>query len=296
MILSAPYLKKIQAVCLLIAATFFWGVTFVTVKDAIGKVDVFVFLAQRFSAAFFILLIFQAVIRRPFTRRAFTCGLFLGLLLFGGFAFQTLALRYTSASNTAFLTGLNVVLVPLFSAFFFRQPVRARVVTGAALAFAGLYLLCAGKGLSFNMGDVLGFICAIFIAVHILYTGKYAGICDTYWLTTVQIGLIGLLSFFIAQTTGHPVLNFYPGTATALVICVFFATIFAFLVQTTMQRYISASGTALIFCLEPVFAALAAYVISGERLGFKGLAGALCIFAGMVLSGFSPLGGRGKNK
>jgi drug/metabolite transporter (DMT)-like permease len=293
MILSSIQSKKIMAAGLLIAATFFWGVTFVTVKDAISKAPVFAFLAQRFILAFIFLLVPLPFMRRKLTRRSLSGGLVLGLLLFGGFAFQTLALKYTSASNTAFLTGLNVVLVPLIQAILLKKGLRLPVMASALLAFAGLYLLCAGGGLRFNHGDGLGFVCAVFIAVHILCTGVYAGTCDTYWLTAIQIGAIGFLSLTVSLCSGDPVFTWYPGIIKALVICVFFATIFAFLVQTTMQRYITASSTAVIFCMEPVFAALTAFVASGERLGVNGALGAFLILSGMVLSGWPGTAGKG---
>lgn len=280
-----PNFKKAGAYLLLVLTTFFWGVTFVVVKDAISRVDVFVFLAQRFLAATAILLLLWPVLRRPFTLDTLIKGLILGTMLFGGFAFQTVALLHTSASNTAFLTGLNVVFVPLISAIIFRRAVAHKTTAGAMLAFAGLYLLCStGAAWSFNKGDLFGFICAVCIAVHIIYTGKYARACGVYWLTTIQIGVIGLLSWFVAFITGHDVLVWYPEIKNALVICVLFATIFAFLVQTGMQRFISPSSTALIFCLEPVFAAVCAYFMIGENIGAKGLVGAGLILFGMILS------------
>ncbi len=285
MIISNKNLSKAGAYFLLVLTTFFWGVTFVVVKDAINRVDVFVFLAQRFLAATAILLLLWPVLRRPFTYMTLTKGLILGTMLFGGFAFQTVALLYTSASNTAFLTGLNVVFVPLISAIIFRRAIAYKTVVGAALAFAGLYLLCAtGSDWSFNKGDLFGFICAVCIAVHIIYTGKYARECDVYWLTTIQIGVIGILSYFVAFITGHDVFIWYPEIKNALIICVLFATIFAFLVQTGMQQFISPSSTALIFCLEPVFAAVCAYFLIGENIGAKGFIGAALILFGMVLS------------
>lgn len=284
MILSASHLKKIWANGLLILTTFFWGITFVVVKDAVSKVDVFVFLAQRFTLACIILLLFYPFFKRPLTLFTFKRGLLLGLMLFGGFALQTLALVYTSASNTAFLTGLNVVFVPLLSSLVFKQRIMLPLKAGVVFAFVGLYLLCAKQGWSLNSGDILGVLCALFIAIHIIYTGRYAGTCDIYWLTTLQIGMIGFLSSGVALATGHTILVFHPDILQALIICILFATIFAYLVQTTMQRFISPSNTALIFCMEPVFAALCAYVVSGEQLGVRGLIGAVCILAGMGLS------------
>lgn len=278
-------LKKTGAYFLLVLTTFFWGATFVVVKDAVNQVDVFVFLAQRFLAAALILLMLWPVLRRPLDCNTGVKGIVLGVMLFGGFAFQTVALLYTSASNTAFLTGLNVVFVPLLSAVILRKAVAKQSITGAALAFAGLYLLCAtGSDWSFNTGDLLGFTCAVCIAIHIIYTGKYARECDVYWLTTIQIGVIGILSLIIASATGHDAFVWYPEIKNALIICILFATIFAFLVQTSMQQYIKPSSTALIFCLEPVFAAVCAFFLIDENIGLQGLAGAVLILLGMILS------------
>lgn len=285
MMLQNNKLKIAGAYVLLILTTFFWGVTFVVVKDAVNQVDVFVFLAQRFIAASLILLLLWPILKRPIDCKTLLKGSVLGVMLFGGFAFQTVALLYTSASNTAFLTGLNVVFVPLLSAVIFRKTIAAKSLAGAVLAFIGLYLLCAtGTSWSFNKGDLLGFICSICIAIHIIYTGKYAREYDVYWLTTIQLSVIGLLSLLIAYFTGHNAFAWYPEIRDALIICVLFATIFAFLVQTGMQQFISASSTALIFCLEPVFAAICAYFLIDENIGVNGLIGAGLILLGMILS------------
>lgn len=278
-------LKMEGAYILLILTTFFWGITFVVVKDAVNQVDVFVFLAQRFIAASFILLLLWPFLKRRIDWKTLLRGSVLGVMLFGGFALQTLALLYTSASNTAFLTGLNVIFVPLLYAIIFRKAIAAKSLAGAVLAFIGLYLLCAtGTSWSYNRGDLLGFACSICIAIHIIYTGKYARECDIYWLTTIQLGVIGLMSLLIAYVTGHDALAWYPEIRNALIICVLFATIFAFLVQTSMQQFISPSSTALIFCLEPVFAAICAYFLIDENIGVNGLIGAGLILAGMILS------------
>ncbi|MCW8799403.1 MAG: DMT family transporter [Desulfobacter sp.] len=278
-------LKTEGAYILLILTTFFWGITFVVVKDAVNQVDVFVFLAQRFIAASFILLLLWPFLKRRVDWKTLLRGSVLGVMLFGGFALQTLALLYTSASNTAFLTGLNVIFVPLLYAVIFRKAIAAKSLAGAVLAFIGLYLLCAsGTSWSFNKGDLLGFACSICIAIHIIYTGKYARECDIYWLTTIQLGVIGLMSLLIAYVTGHDALAWYPEIRNALIICVLFATIFAFLVQTGMQQFISPSSTALIFCLEPVFAAICAYFLIDENIGITGLIGAVLILLGMILS------------
>jgi drug/metabolite transporter (DMT)-like permease len=283
-------MKKFRAALLLLVTTFFWGVTFTIVKEAINLVDVFVFLSQRFLLAAVIMLPFALWRRDRLNVRLLIHGGVLGCLLFASYAFQTVALKYTSASNTGFLTGLSVVLVPLFGALFFRQPIGRNIRWGVGLAVAGLFLLCSNGRLSFNNGDLLATVCGACVALHLLFTSRFARLAssDVYLLTTLQLITVGALSLATAGATGKRVFVWYPELLWTLAICVLIATIFAFLVQTSMQREISPSHTALIFCTEPVFGAGYAYFAAGERLGVFGFTGAVLILAGMVISEVLP--------
>lgn len=283
--------RRIGADFLLLCVTLFWGVTFVVVKDAIAKVGVFVFLSQRFLLASIILLSICLVLRRPLTMRFLKQGITLGIYLFGGYAFQTVALLYTSASNTAFLTGLNVVLVPIVGAVIFRQVITRNMKTGVVLATVGLFFLCTNGTWSFNGGDILAGFCAVCIALHVIFTGKYAQESDIYWLTVAQLGTVAFFSVMVALFLGDggSILVWHRDIVWALVICVLLATVFAFLIQTSMQRFTSPTHTALIFCMEPVFAAAFAYVMIHERWGIWGLIGAVLILAGMVVSEMSSI-------
>lgn len=275
---------------LLLLTTFFWGVTFTVVKDAVAQVDVFVFLSQRFILATLLMVIPGFLWRGRPRWETIKAGMTLGLALFSAYAFQTAALLYTSASNTGFLTGLNVVFVPLIGAVILKHRVPTAVRWGALLATTGLFLLCTGGSFQVNRGDMLGLICAACTAVHILLTGHYAPKHDVYWITTTQLGTIALASSVIAGATGQPVAVYHPGIVWALVLCAVFASVFAFLVQTAMQRHISPAQTALIFCLEPVFAAGYAYVVAGERLTAAGWLGAALILVGMLAAELIPDG------
>jgi drug/metabolite transporter (DMT)-like permease len=277
-------MQKWVAITLLLVTTFFWGITFTMVKEAIRQVDVYVFLSQRFIVAFFILGILSLSQKKAFDSQALKRGVLLGLFLFGGYAFQTVALKYTTASNAGFLTGLSVVLVPLIGFLVFGQSISKNVRWGVLLATIGLFLLCTNGTWTMNYGDLLTILCALCVAWHIIFTGAFAPVSDIYWLTTVQIGIVALLSTLAAQWGGHSVFIWHPEILWALVICVLFATVLAFLVQTSAQRVISPSHIALIFCTEPVFAALYAYWAVHERLGSYGMMGATLILAGMVIS------------
>jgi drug/metabolite transporter (DMT)-like permease len=273
---------------LLLLTTFFWGVTFTVVKDAVSQVDVFVFLSQRFALATALMVLPGLLWRGRPRWETIRAGMVLGLALFSAYAFQTAALLYTSASNTGFLTGLNVVFVPLIGAALLHPRVPVGVRWGTLLATAGLFLLCTGGSFQVNRGDVLGLVCAVCTAIHILLTGHYAPRHDVYWITTTQLGTIAVASIFIAIASGKPVAVYHPSIIWALVLCAVFASVFAFLVQTAMQRHISAAQTALIFCLEPVFAAAYAFFVAGERLTAAGWLGAAMILVGMLAAELLP--------
>jgi drug/metabolite transporter (DMT)-like permease len=287
--------KRWKAEFLLLVTTFFWGVTFVVVKEAIQITGVFVFLAQRFTSAALIMAGICLVMRRPFASRLIGQGMVMGFFLFGGYAFQTVALLYTTASNTAFLTGLSIVLVPLLGVIFHGHRVTRNMIAGVILAAAGLYLLCTNGGWFFNRGDLLAGVCAVSVALHMIYTGKYAAGGDVYWLTAIQLGVVALLSVLMTLLLGDRLMVWHPEILWALVICVLFATVFAFLVQTAAQRLTDPTHTALIFCMEPVFAALFAYVMLGERFGVAGAVGAFLILAGMILAEIGNRGAAARN-
>jgi drug/metabolite transporter (DMT)-like permease len=277
-------MNRFKAALLLLTTTFFWGITFTIVKQAVESVDVFVFLAQRFILAFVLILPVSMVKGRNLDRRTIRRGAVMGLFLFGAYAFQTLALLYTSASNTGFLTGLNVVMVPVLASLMVRQRISSPIKFAVALSAAGLFLLCGKGSWHFNSGDILAAVCAICVSLHLISTGEFVKSSDYYWLTAVQLGTVALLSTFGAIVRGRQVFVWYPHLLGTLLICSLIATVFAFLVQTSLQRYISNVTTALIFCTEPVFAALYAWFAINEKLGMPGAVGALLILGGMVLS------------
>jgi len=277
-------MNRYKAAVLLLTTTFFWGVTFTVVKQAIESVDVFVFLAQRFILAFALILPIGLYKGRMLDGASVIRGCVMGVFLFGAYAFQTVALLYTSASNTGFLTGLNVVMVPILAAVVLRHRVSAGVKVAVVLAVTGLFLLCGNGSWQLNRGDVLAAVCAVCVSLHLIFTGEFVRRSDFYWLTVVQLGVVALLSYAAALIRGKEVMVWYSHLIVPLLVCSLIATVFAFLVQTSMQRYISHTNTALIFCTEPVFAALYARIMLNERLGMYGYLGAICILGGMMIS------------
>ena len=268
----------------LLGVAFIWGITFVVVKDALDYIGPYYFLALRFAAAF---LFLAAVYYRQLIKTSFMeirAGVLIGLFLFGGYAFQTVGLKYTGAANAGFITGLSVVLVPIFAVLLSRRPPGAYLAAGALSSVTGLALLSLSASLSFNYGDLLVFFCAVCFAAHIILVGRYSSRFNPVSLTLIQIGTVSLISLLFGIA-----LEAAPATITdpvwiALLVTAIPATSLAFLIQNKVQRFTSAAHTAIIFTMEPVFAGLGAYVLAGELLSGRQIAGCILILAGMLIA------------
>jgi drug/metabolite transporter (DMT)-like permease len=274
--------RRAKAEALLVVVTFIWGSTFVIVKSALSDVSPLPFLAVRFTAAGLLLLAVLGRGRPP--QQAVMPGVVLGVFLFGGYVCQTWGLTFTTPSKSAFLTGFSVILVPLILLFHgFRM--RAANVLGAMLGLGGIYLLLLPSRLeSVNRGDVLTLLGAVSFAVHIVLVGTYTRRLSFLHLVPTQILTVGLLAALATPLDPALALRWSGRLVLAWVVTAVFATGVAFSVQNWAQQYTPAAHTALIFALEPVFAALTSRLVLGERLGGKVLMGAAFILGGMVVS------------
>ncbi|MCL5056585.1 MAG: DMT family transporter [Actinobacteria bacterium] len=266
----------------LLAVAFIWGITFVVVKDALDYIGPYYFLSIRFAVAFLFLLAVYLRRMAGISVKELGAGVFIGLFLFGGYAFQTVGLQYTGAANAGFITGLSVILVPLYAVFSSRRLPSAFLCAGVLCSVTGLALLSLNDSLALNYGDLLVFFCAVCFAGHILLVGKYTARYSSIRLTVIQIGTVSAISLL----TGMSV-ETMPGTITgpvwtALLITAIPATSLAFLIQNRVQKYTSATNTAIIFTMEPVFAGLGAFLLAGEVLSYRQLAGCILILAGML--------------
>jgi drug/metabolite transporter (DMT)-like permease len=280
---------------ILLLVAFVWGTTFVLVENAIVFLPPFLFNSLRFLfASFSLLLILLIFYRRLFQAidwKLVGAGVVLGVWLFSGYLFQTVGLIYTTSSKAGFITGLSVVLVPLFSYFLLKHKIGRNALLGVLLATTGLYLLTFGDVTGVNLGDLLVLFCAISFALQIVFTGKYAPHFPTLMLAFVQIMTVGILSTIGAFITGEwlvladqPMLLLEPVVLFALLICAIPATAFAFVAQTELQRYTTPTRVALIFATEPVFAAITDTWWNGRWLSSIGITGCLLILGGMILA------------
>lgn len=291
--------SKIATLGILFVA-FIWGTEFVLIHNAIALLEPNSFNAVRFGAAsLFIgicLLLWNK--RDGFNWQMVWHGSLLGLLLCLGFSLQTFGLLYTSVSNCAFITSLSVLLVPLAAFFLLGEHPRYLTVIGACVAAVGLYILTTSGATRFNLGDILTLICAVMFALHMVYTGKYSRRHEVLPLILIQLVTVSILSLIAAlifedwqrlldvNVIGSSNVLLAVGIASIL------GTALAIMIQTLAQGHLSSTRVALIFSLEPVFAALTAFLVLNEQLPATAGLGAGMILGGIVLAEFNPQGSK----
>jgi len=283
--------KKLRADVGLAFCTILWGSTFVVVKNSLDDSSVFLFLALRFTLAGIVMALWRPHVFRSLAREEIFAGLRLGFFMFGGYAFQTAGLQYTTASNSGFVTGSSVVLVPILFGLFWGHRFTSWVYAGALSAGLGLYYLTIpNEGVShLNRGDVLTFVAAASYAVHIILVSEYAKQHSASALSVLQViacaGLAWVMTGIAAAIRWQPV-RFNPSWSLliGISICAVFATAVAFSIQLWAQQYTSPGHAAILFTLEPVFAVLTSYLFLGERLAMRALFGAVFVLAGILIA------------
>jgi drug/metabolite transporter (DMT)-like permease len=273
------------------AASFFWGVTFVIVKDTLADISVFAYLAARFVlGALPMMWIYRSDLLK-LTRNEWWGGLQVGAIMFGGYAFQTAGIAKTTPSKAAFITGISVVFVPVFLAAIWRRKITAWAWGGVVASFAGLYFLTVPRqGIhNLNRGDLLVLGCAILYAFQVILISRRSGEYSLASLSFLQVAAtagLSLLAVPLLDATGWEPLRFHMTSQMVfgVLVTAIFTTALAYPLLVWGQRHITATNTALILATEPVYAAITSFVFVHERLGTRALAGGGLILAGILLA------------
>jgi drug/metabolite transporter (DMT)-like permease len=304
---------KLRAYLLMLFVVAVWGSTFVVVKGALADATPAVFNLVRMTLAFAVLAVAYHRYFRGIRAWQVAEGALVGLCLGVGYQFQTTGLARTTPSKSAFITGLLVVLVPLISLIPGLRPPGAHrprwnAFTGAALAFAGIVLLTAptamhsqghSSGLSalvnllpdlssINFGDVLTLGCAIGFAFHCIALSHFSPRIGFQPLALLQVGFCAVFMALSLPLIEHPHITWTPRLLLALGIAAVLATAAAFSIQSWAQSVLPATPMALVLTMEPVFAWITSFLVTGERLGLRPASGALLILAGIALTELVP--------
>ncbi|MHB1505624.1 MAG: DMT family transporter [Sulfobacillus sp.] len=278
MVTRTQYLALVGA---LLAVTAVWGLTFVTVQEAVRSFPVMSFLGWRFGVAALLLV--------PFTWRdlgklgwsGVLTGAWIGAFLAAGYVLQTDGLTLISVPTVGFITGLVVVFTPILALIVFRHRPHWVVWVGVALSTAGLWLL-TGAGASWSGGDLLVVGSALAFAVQILGTESAVRRLPVGGLVLVEVATTAAISLVWAGAAHQLVVPHLASTWIALGITAIFASVIGGLVQGWVQRSISASRAAIIMSAEPAFAALFAYLLQGSVLNPIGWLGAVLIMVAVL--------------
>ena len=274
----------------LAAVALLWGGTFVMVKSALADISSMVFLSLRFGLAGVLLLVYfrkQVIFRIP-ARSYLLTGL-VGALLMTGYVLQTVGLLTTSPAKSAFLTGLYIPLTPIFGSILMRRLPMGMEILGFVLAVAGTALLSwPGERFTMEPGDWLTVGCAVAFAFHILALGKFTSRVGLAPMTCGQILFGSAFAALGAPLVEKPFWNPVASTFVAIVVAGVLATALAFAVQTWAQQHTTAARAALLFSLEPVFAWVVSFLVTGEVFTGRAAVGALLVLAGILCAELKP--------
>jgi drug/metabolite transporter (DMT)-like permease len=275
---------KRRAELLLISVTVVWGLTFSMVKESLETLQPFVFMSYRFWLAFLLMVPLCARRFRDIDRGMLKAGVIMGAMLYSSYAFQTFGLKYTTAGNAGFITGLFIVFVPLLSFVVHRHRPDVRAVVAVVVALLGLAILSLQPNLKVNAGDLLVLACAFTYSVHIILLDGYVKKYDLALLTLLQMGFLA-----VANTASGAVFETFraPGSAlvwASIVVCGLFASAAAFYIQGYAQRILTPVRTSMVLIMEPVFSVMFGIILLGETLTWRSWLGCGLIFSGMLIT------------
>jgi len=273
----------IAAYAALIALACNWGLTFPVVQDSLEFASPCVFVAIRFGIAALIFPLLVWPRAHQLNRELILKGLWLGLLLWGGYAAQTIGLEYTTSTRAAFITGTFVPLTPVFAWLLFRAHVTGRMWLAVGLAFAGITIIAQPDVGGFGFGDLLAQLCAVCFALQLVFVNRWANRSNEIQLTWLQLLVASLVSaLFIPTESARFEWSGY--LVFGLLFTAIFASALAIWGQLRFQPRIPVSAAAVIFSLEPITAPIAAWLLQNHVPPPVTLIGAAFIIAGMILS------------
>ena len=278
--------------------TFIWGTTFIAQDTGMDKIGPLTFNATRFFIGFLSIIPFALLYEKKKisneikkNKKLFYKLLFwVGLFLFLGTYVQQAALLYTDVANAAFFTIFYVPMVPIILFLFYAKSLHWSIWPSVLFCVLGVYLLSDFSNATVRLGDSLVILCAFFWSLHIIFIGNFIKNFDLpLFFGALQALVVAFFSFLFAVSfetiTIANILNEYLSIIYAGVL----SGGIAFTLQIYAQKNISAAPAAIIFSLEGVFAAVAAWIILGQILGLENIIGCGLILGGVVLSQLAPI-------
>ena len=277
--------RQLKADLSLLAVTVVWGASFPIMSIAFKSVPPYSFIAIRYILSALILGIVFIKRFKSFNKEMLKPGIWIGLALGIGCILQAVGLLYTTPSKSGFITGLNVIFVPIFIALLYKKLPDFKTNIGVVLSVSGLALMSISGGMGINIGDLLTLLSAVAFAAQIILVDKFSRNSDLAILTTIEFLTVGLLSTVPAVFVEGFKMDLNLFAIGAIIFTALFCTIFAYGLQNVAQAYTTPTHTAIIFLAEPVFSAIFSVFI-GDKLSGRTFWGCLLILIGMIIINF----------
>jgi drug/metabolite transporter (DMT)-like permease len=279
--------RQSRAEAALLGTTLIWGGTFAVVKIGMQDVSPILLIAIRFVIAALLILIFSYRNIFPLSFSSIQKGSLLGVFLFLGFLTQNIGLTVTTASKSAFITGMMVIFVPMLQFVIERRAPKLGNIVGVVIVAVGLWFLTSPDGSSFNSGDALTLVCAILFAIYIVYLDVISREMNTAQLVFLQLGSMAVYSVLAMLLFETPRLVVGTRSVLTLGYLTLLATLLTTYVQTRFQKDTTPTRAVVIFSVEPVIASGVAYLLLGETMGGLGMLGGGLIIIGVLVSELS---------
>ena len=268
----------------LLTAAVIWGSSFIVMKDAVDGIPVFQLLAIRFTLAGLLLgLIFRKRLAAS-GPQLIPHGALCGVLLLCAYATQTFGLKTTTPGTNAFLTAVYCVLVPFMAWGLYRRPPTGCNWAAAVMCITGIGLISLSGDLTIGAGEWLTLLSGVFYGLHIMCLSHFGGRDDPIALTIVQFMFVAALSWLctllIESGAGFPAPAIWP----QLLYLTVFATAATLVLQSVGQSLTPPSQSAILLCLESVFAVVFSVLLGKERLTLQLGSGFLLIFLSVIVS------------
>lgn len=261
-----------------------WGSGFVASAIALESYTPYQILALRFVISVVVLALIFAKKIKFIKRSTIIKGAILGILLYLAFALQTIGLQFTTPSKNAFLTAVNVVIVPFIGYLFYKKKIDKFELGGAFLAMLGVGIISLQLSMEINIGDVLTLLCAVGFAFQIFYTSRFVKDEDPILLTLTQMATAALLGVIVMLFKGEAQIAVNSEGMMAVSYLAVFSTTLAYLLQTYAQKTTTETKTAIILSTEAVWGMVFSIIILSELITTRMVIGAITILIAIILS------------
>ena len=282
--MAVDHLRRYIGEIGLIITAIIWGSGFVASAVSLEYYTPYQILAGRFLIGVLILAVVFHKRLKTIKKSTWIKGSILGIFLYIAFVLQTVGLQFTTPSKNAFLTAVNVVIVPFIGFLIYKKKIDIFELGGAFMAMIGVAILSLKFSSEINIGDLLTLCCAVGFAFHIFYTSKFVKDEDPIQLTIIQMTAAAVIGFVVVGFKGETTFSTEMEGLIPLLYLAVFSTTIAFLLQTIAQKFITETKAAIILSTESFWGMAFSVVILSEVMTGKMIIGAILILGAIVVS------------